>query len=284
MGIDHAPDRLAMNLDRRRSRLVDVLVPSFSAPFHAGLVRAGEAAAAAGCLAVVQSAHGLVSEKAQRLRQMRSLNAAGAVVVSMDAPESEAPLADLARRIPMVLADIWVDLPLPFVGTGNARSVPLIAGHLCDTDSLPVLLAMPAVNRNAAERRATYETLMRGRGLAPQVVEPDPVHAVRFGGWGFEEAGLRAGRDQAADLCIAGHDDNPLSAYLCPPLTTVRQDVGAIGGATGRAAVGLLPGGSRRAGVPRQGIGRRRSSRTPPDRAPPGRRTRHPPERLSRSN
>lgn len=280
--VDYAPNLLAMNLDRRRSRLLGVLVPTLGDPFFAELVRrVEEAAAAAGYLAVTQSAHGLAAEQARLLRQMRSLGVAGAVVAPMDAPGGDAALAALARAVPVALADSRAGLALPFAGTRNAESVARIAGYLCDTTppggGPPLLLAMPGVNRNAAERRAGFEAELRRRGLAPRVVEAGADPGREGGGWDFEaagraamrrllaeglprgatvlcandrlaigalaaawEAGVRVGRDAGpgggAWLRVAGHDDNPLSAHLCPPLTTVRQDVAAIG----RAAVELL--------------------------------------------
>ena len=48
----------------------------------------------------------------------------------------------------------------------------------------------------------------------------------------FAEAGLRA----PDDVLVAGYDDVPEAAYYSPPLTTVRQDFGAVG----RHSIGSL--------------------------------------------
>jgi DNA-binding LacI/PurR family transcriptional regulator len=50
------------------------------------------------------------------------------------------------------------------------------------------------------------------------------------------QAGLRIGQGPDCDFRVAGHDNQPLSAFTCPPLTTVSQDVGRMG----RLALSLL--------------------------------------------
>jgi LacI family transcriptional regulator len=52
------------------------------------------------------------------------------------------------------------------------------------------------------------------------------------------ERGVSVGRD----LSVVGFDDLPFSAYLTPPLTTVRQDARAIGRLAARQVVGALAG------------------------------------------
>jgi LacI family transcriptional regulator len=52
------------------------------------------------------------------------------------------------------------------------------------------------------------------------------------------ERGIRVGRD----LSLVGFDDLPFSAYLTPPLTTVRQDARALGSLAARQLVAALAG------------------------------------------
>lgn len=278
---DYTPNLLARNLNRRNSRLVGIMVPTFDDPFFAAFARAAETAAtAAGLLPVVQSSHAEPATQARLLRALPSMNAAGVVVAAMDAPGIEADLAALNVQVPVVTADARIDVDLPFTGTRNDRSMALIAGYLCDTTHPggppPAFIAMPGVNRNAAARREAYEAELSRRGLAPRVVAALP-HGL--GRWAFEEAGRagmcallaeglpvraavlcandrlaigalsaafeagrRVGRGLDADLRVAGHDDNPLSAFLCPSLTTVRQDVDGIAAAAVRLLVARIEG------------------------------------------
>jgi LacI family transcriptional regulator len=50
---------------------------------------------------------------------------------------------------------------------------------------------------------------------------------------------VEAGRRPGEDILVAGHDDLPFSAFLNPPLTTMRQLKGAIGERAMHAAVHL---------------------------------------------
>ena len=40
---------------------------------------------------------------------------------------------------------------------------------------------------------------------------------------------MKVGREKGCDYRVAGHDNQPLSAYTCPPLTTVSQDCRRMG-------------------------------------------------------
>jgi DNA-binding LacI/PurR family transcriptional regulator len=46
---------------------------------------------------------------------------------------------------------------------------------------------------------------------------------------GFLRAAAEAGRRVPQDISVVGYDDVPEAAYFSPPLTTVRQDFGALG-------------------------------------------------------
>ena len=81
-------------------------------------------------------------------------------------------------------------------------------------------------------------------------------------------AALReAGRAVPGDISVVGFDDLPESAYLAPPLTTVRQDFAELG----RRAHGARRPRRERGGAPRRRPGSHQRScsvRPPPRRAP----------------
>lgn len=270
---DYSPNLLAKNLNRSHSRLIGVLVPTFNDAFYAEFVRIAEQMAlGAGYLPVVQSSHGNPALQDRLVSMMLSMNAAGALVVPLDRPRSSENLAALAERIPVVLADSRAAADLPFVGTDNRQSVGVITAYLCETGAPPHFLPMPPVNRNSDERLEAYIAAVDRCGHEPRILKVDgsatwsfesfgkyslaraleaPNHGIKtllcsndrlaIGAFSAAfEAGITIGR--RGDLRIAGHDDNPLSAFLVPPLTTVRQNVRAIARASVRRLVAALNG------------------------------------------
>ncbi len=85
---------------------------------------------------------------------------------------------------------------------------------------------MPDVLRGDWSARSGYQL---GRRLA----EDTEVSAVFVANdqmaLGVLRALREAGRRVPEDVSVAGFDDIPESAYFWPPLTTVRQDFGAVG-------------------------------------------------------
>jgi DNA-binding LacI/PurR family transcriptional regulator len=85
---------------------------------------------------------------------------------------------------------------------------------------------VPEMPRGDWSARSGYEA---GRQLAarPEVTAVfcanDPMAL------GFLRAAAEAGRRVPQDISVVGFDDVPEAAYFSPPLTTVRQDFGALG-------------------------------------------------------
>jgi LacI family transcriptional regulator len=59
---------------------------------------------------------------------------------------------------------------------------------------------------------------------------------------GAIRAALEAGRAVPREVSIVGFDDIQLAGYVHPPLTTLRQDKAALGGAAGAALMALISG------------------------------------------
>lgn len=174
----------------------------------------------------------------------------------------------LARNIPIVFIDAPFDAEEAFVGTNNAQSMALITDYLTRTGDQPAYFGMPSVNSNTSERRAAYIATMERRSLEPLLIPvehseswesercvPEQTNKVLAAG-GFpsktvlcgndrvafgvlaaaNQAGLKIGIGPDSDLRVAGHDDQPLSEYIWPPLTTVSQNTTEMG----RLAITLL--------------------------------------------
>lgn len=254
---EYRPNLFAVNLNKRRPRIVGVIVPDTADTFFSELVRRIEIRCVdKGYLAIVLSSRGDAQLEARSIETLLSLKIAGAIVAPLGIHSDMALMRSLRARIPIVFLDSRLDDDTPFVGTDNFQSVPLITEYLCRTGERPTYFDMPAVNHNASERKLAYVKAMQRLGLKPEIITVGPQNDWRFEDIAFAETlrvidgpgfptrtilcandrcavgvmaaayqrGLRIGREPGCDIRIAGHDDQPLSRYGCPPLTTVAQD------------------------------------------------------------
>lgn len=255
---DYRPNLFAVNLNKRKPKIIGVVVPDLADPFFARIVGLIERrCSAAGLLPMVLSAGGDATREARAIETLLSFKIAGAVLAPLGRGSRAALIQSLETRIPVVFVDSRLDERAAFVGTDNRQSVGLITDYLARTGERPTFVEMPPVNHNASERRAAYLAAMERLGLQPEFVA---VPARRD--WDFEEVGFRAalrvidgrsgfptrtllcandriatgvmaaafqrgievGLAPGCGLRVAGHDDQPPSRYTCPPLTTVAQD------------------------------------------------------------
>ncbi|MBD8555980.1 LacI family DNA-binding transcriptional regulator [Rhizobium sp. CFBP 8762] len=263
------PNLFAVNLNRRRTNILGVIVPNSTDPFYMALTRRIETIAdQAGFLAFVLSSDGKPEREEHAIETFKSLNVAGAIIAPLGVKSHQDKLLKLGETIPLISVDSPLDDKSPFVGTNNRQSFHLIVDYLCRSGKPPCYLRMPPVNSNALERLDAYTSSMQALGEEPHVVETISDPSWDFEKFGFDEtlrtlgnggfptktvlcandrvafgvlaaayqAGLKVGRTEDCDLRVAGHDDQPLSRYTCPPLTTVAQNHNEIG----RLAIELL--------------------------------------------
>jgi LacI family repressor for deo operon, udp, cdd, tsx, nupC, and nupG len=252
----YRPSIFAVNLNRKKPRNIGIIVPLISDPFYAEIVRQIEMRCLAqGYWAVVLSSHGDPQLEARALQTLMSLKIAGAIIAPLGFQSNMALIRDLKARVPLVFFDSRLENLTPFVGSDNRQSVSLLTEYLCRTGAHPTYLGIPPVNLNAQERRDSYLATMHRLGLEPIVIETE-TRSWDFEEFGYDQVmrmidrkafptqtilcasdriafgamaaayqrGLKVGRASDCDLRIAGHDDHPLSKYMCPPLTTVAQD------------------------------------------------------------
>ena len=162
------------------------------------------------------------------------------------------PLSGLPHGLPVVAVDGRTTAGLASVRVDQEEGGRLVTRHLLDQGAGTVLhLAGPADWFDAQDRLTGWRGELQRAGA--------PVHRPLRGSWSASsgyEAGRRLARrsdldavfvanDQMAlgllrafheigirvpqDVLVAGFDDVPEAAYYTPPLTTVRQDFGAVG-------------------------------------------------------
>lgn len=263
------PNMFAVNLNRRRSNIIGIIIPNSTDPFYMALTRRVELIAhTAGFLAFVLSSDGNAELEARAIETLKSMNVAGAVIAPLGIKSHQQTLRTLGETIPLIYVDSPLDETSAFVGTNNRQSFQLIIDYLCRSGDAPCYLGMPRVNTNAGTREMAYIEAMRQLKMEPIVLSVTTEAGWDFERFGYEETlrildgggfpaktvlcandrvafgaiaaayhrGLKVGQTPGCDLRIAGHDDHPLSRYACPPITTVAQNYNEIG----RLAMDLL--------------------------------------------
>lgn len=264
------PNLFAVNLNRRRSKIIGLIFPNSLDPFYMGLRRHIEMeATASGYMPFVLSSDGKAELEAEALETLTSLNAAGVIMVPVGGNVAHrSKVKALARSIPVVFIDAPFDDEEAFVGTNNGQSMALITDYLTRLGDRPCYFDMPWVNSNARERREAYVATMQRRGMEPLVIPVRHSLTWEFERYAFEEtnrileeggfptrivlcgndriafgvlaalnqAGKTVGITPECDLRVAGHDNQPLSEYIWPPLTTVQQNTTEMG----RLAINFL--------------------------------------------
>ncbi|BCG95493.1 LacI family transcriptional regulator [Mesorhizobium sp. 131-2-1] len=266
---DFRPSMFAVNLNRRRSNILGVIIPNSTDPFYMALTRRIESIAnEAGFLAFVLSSDGRAEMEDQAIQTFRSMNIAGAIIAPLGVRSHHRILAELGASIPLIYVDSPLDETSSFVGTDNRQSFRLMVDYLCRSGEPPCYFAMPLVNNNASARQEAYVEAMRQFKMTPRIVPVEDARSWDFEKFGYDEAtrilkgggfptktvlcandrvafgvlgaayqlGLKVGHGADCDLRVAGHDDHPLSRYACPPITTVAQNYNEIG----RLAIELL--------------------------------------------
>ncbi|MCZ7852558.1 LacI family DNA-binding transcriptional regulator [Agrobacterium salinitolerans] len=257
------PNMFAVNLNRRRSNIIGIVIPNYADPFYMALTNRIESIANdAGFLAFVLSSDGKPEIEDRAIRTFKSMNIAGAIIAPLGVTSHCSTLEQLAATIPIVYVDSPLDEMSAFVGTDNRQSVDLIVDYLCRSGEPPSYFDMPQVNNNSSTRRIAYEEAMRRLGREPLCLDVAKPARWDFERFAFDEAsrlfermgdlpsrtilcandriafgvisaasqkGMKVGHGTGYDLRVAGHDDHPLSRYANPPITTVAQNYNEIG-------------------------------------------------------
>lgn len=263
--VEYVPNFFATRLNRKSTGMIGVIIPYLNDLFFSRLLEAIERAAMeVGYTVITQCSHSDPMIEARAAETLMSMNVDGAIVAPLGNHSDLDVHERLRSRLPFVMVDSRPDtMPeVDFVGTNHTQSTGLATEYLARVGEAPVFLAMPRVNFNAMERERAYIAKMDELGLEPRVIGVEEVSgAGHFEAHGqavldreFSSGrlvassilcvndrvaigalraaathGLEAGAAQKGGLRIAGHDDYPLCPYTVPSLTTVAQNVDAIG-------------------------------------------------------
>lgn len=259
----HAADelgasRLALVPSRRLDAgLVGLVVPELANPIFPAIAQLLEARlAAAGFTSVLGCVTGGVDE-VEYLGTLVERGVAGMIIVSgrhADADGDQAPYHELiGGGMPMVFVNGYhADVPAPFVSCDDRHAAGLAVHHLTSLGHRRIGLVSGPARYIVAQRKLegfrqalaetgaevdddlvlnTIFSIEGGRASVPTLVAGGATAIVAASDLLALGAILSArdlGLAVPADWSVVGYDDSLLMAYTDPPLTTVRQPIGAM--------------------------------------------------------
>ncbi|KAB8192790.1 LacI family DNA-binding transcriptional regulator [Nonomuraea phyllanthi] len=173
-------------------------------------------------------------------------------VIVIEARVLDTPHLRLLEEVPLVIADSRAAHGHPTFGMDEAAGARAAVDHLLGLGHATVHhVAGPAGSNPAQRRRAAWQRQLKrsGRAVPPPVtgdwspqsgydaalrlLAGDGVTAIFAANDQMAAGVLRAaeelGRRVPGDLSVVGFDDLDFTPFLSPPLTTVRQDLAAVG-------------------------------------------------------
>ena len=263
--VEYVPNFFATRMNRKSTGMIGVIIPYLNDLFFTKLLEAIERAAMdEGFTVITQCSHADPLIEARAAETFMSMSVDGALVVPLGDQSDRKVHGRLQSRLPFVLVDSRPNtMPkADFVGSNHEQSTGLATEYLCRVGAPPLFLAMPRVNFNAMERERAYISKMEELGHEPRIVGAEAIDER----WFYEahgqavldrefsagrlldtsilcandrvaigalrsaaSHGLQPGAQRKGGLRIMGHDDYPICPYLTPSLTTVAQNVSAIG-------------------------------------------------------
>ncbi|HTN54800.1 MAG TPA: LacI family DNA-binding transcriptional regulator [Microbacterium sp.] len=253
--LDYRPNLVARALATQRSQRIGVIVESAVAFGPTSILRAVELAARAAGYSVTPIAlhdgDALTPQDA-----VDSLITQGVDAICVVAPRSSsiAALRRVAMSVPMLVVKADVDPTFLTVSIDQHQGTTLLVDHLVALGHRDILhISGPLDWLDARARERAFHTRARSWGIRERpIVVGDwsadfaydfarglnrlPDYTAIFAANDDTAIGLihglhERGFDVPGDISVAGFDDVPLARHFLPPLTTVRQDFRALGGA-----------------------------------------------------
>ena len=267
----YRPNAMARGLVRGRSMMIGVLVQDIVSPFFAQMVLGIEQglhrAAYRPMIATTHWASEYQQEEERSLQLLLERRVDGVIVLAGRLPDDQ--LRTVAAQVPMVIVARRVaGLESQCIFIDNQAGAYRATRYLIGLGHTRIAhIAGPTDHPDAADRLAGYCAALADAGLTvDQRLIAQGQFTEATGLAGIEELLARgerfsavfAANDQTAygamlglfnhgyriptDMSVVGFDDQYLSAYTLPPLTTVRQPVVEMGQAAAAAVLRLLDG------------------------------------------
>ncbi|MFC0337842.1 transcriptional regulator, LacI family [Kushneria avicenniae] len=254
--LGYSANRLARNLRTAESRLILVLVPDYSNPFYAGIVRGIDAEAGRRGYHMLLCDTG-ADPDAQRTYLELLTNRMADGAICLDPDSIQALTGEQTRHLPWVACcEFDAASGVPWVGIDNARAATDAVRFLIERGRRHIaMIGGDERFMYARERRRGYLTALEEAGLTPppgsplDTFEPDFDDGYRLTtrllsasprcdalfaasdplAVGAMQAVHDAGLKVPDDIAIIGFDNIPLAAMVRPRLTTVAQPMQRLG-------------------------------------------------------
>lgn len=250
-----APNLHARSLKMGTSMTVGLLTQDIESPFFTRVMKGiEEGLHGSGYVPIMVSGHWNAEQEVERVRLLMARRINGLVILNGEL--SDVQVRDIAARIPVIATGRRLEgLNLQTVRLDHEAGAYAATRHLTDLGHRRiVLIGGPSGNLDAIDRLAGYRRALGDAGIAfdPALVfqsdftEPGGALAMtRALDSGVCFSAVFANNDQSAmgarmvmhrrglrvpdDLSLVGFDDLAVSAYVTPPLTTVRQPLFEVG-------------------------------------------------------
>ena len=257
--LGYIPNLNALNLVRRKSSLIGLIVPYITDGFYSSLIEKIERRVQkAGNMLIYRSSYNDPEIERDTIRQFLSLNVCSLLIVPVvEKPDAETHLL-AAKNVPVVYLDRPFSRDTYCVLNDNFGSAGMMTEHLLTkTRNLAFLDSFYGLsNPTAADRRRGYEAVMKRHKLPAVIIASRNVSGTQDNeGYAYEvmkdffrsghscdglfcvtdaaafgaaRAVRETGRNPGEDFFIGGHDNLRFSPYANPPITTMEQPQDAI--------------------------------------------------------
>lgn len=266
--LNFLPDPAARSLAGGRAMSIGVLTQFIDSPFYGEALRGIEdVLLKSGYAPLFVSGHWNEAEENLRIQMLMQRKVDGIIVLT--GKLQDATLVSISRQMPVVVTGRQLRKPnLLGLDFDNRAGVSLAVRHLYDLGHQRIgFISGPLDHADAEQRlqgyqmelkqlrircdaklvvdgdfsepggyRATQQLIQSGAGFTALIAANDQM------AYGARLALHRAGLRVPEDVSLVGFDDLPHSAYMLPPLTTVRQPIYELGASTARAVLQLLAG------------------------------------------
>ncbi|AWN22791.1 transcriptional regulator [Deinococcus irradiatisoli] len=266
--LDFRPSAVARSMVRGTTQTVGVLIEDISSAYYAELIKGIESVLErTGHHPLFKSSHWSALREDEALKVFLDHNVDAIIVVGGFIAEDR--LRELSQRLPLVVVGrSGLSLEVPTLTLDQHGGAYRATRHLIELGHREIVhICGRMTQEDAVGRLQGYYDAMRDAGLdvRPEwVLQGDFLETSAYRAMlGFVELNLPftavfAANDQMAfganlalhrkglrvpdDVSLVGYDDLPMSAYIVPPLTTIRQPAQQVGEIAARAAHDLMTG------------------------------------------